>query len=518
MAKITGLGAKHFRSLYNISPSIDLKPITILVGKNSVGKSTFARLLPLLRQSAERKKRSPILWYDDLVDFGSFSQTVTRGENFIELSIRLSDVSNASMKYFPLGFFQLKALFSTAEVTIRLVNEGESTKPSKVTIQLGTNTLTIDFSTSEGPVIFRVNESCYTVPEEYQINLDQGAILPNIKFVNKKRDSSFYDDTSPWSRELVDFIRSQLHGRTGEDKVIRIAKRIMVCDLSDLKESISKIDGPSSWKVLRDEIVSGKKDFVAKKIVEKNIISNIDFLLESINFSLFENLRNVRYIKPLRASAERYYRRADLSVSEIDPEGRNLPIFLDSLSKTQFERFKNWLKEYLGFEVVTKKEGAQIVIQAKTDTDSDFSNVADMGFGVSQILPIAAQLWSSSELQSKSSVRNRPEKYVVIEQPELHLHPELQAKIGNLLAGVIRFEKEHDRKVSTLIIETHSQHLINRLGLLIEKGDLSKDDVSIVVFEPNTEKLGTSVVSVATFDDDGILENWPFGFFEPGTN
>lgn len=60
---------------------IELPPITILVGENSSGKSTFLRSFPLLKQSFRKRKNGPILWagdYDDYVDFGSFPETITR--------------------------------------------------------------------------------------------------------------------------------------------------------------------------------------------------------------------------------------------------------------------------------------------------------------------------------------------------------------------------------------------------------------------------------------------------------
>ncbi|KZY86050.1 hypothetical protein A3749_09470 [Oleiphilus sp. HI0078] len=58
----------------NKSPFIDLKPLTIFVGKNSSGKSSFLRSLPLLRQSVEANTTGPILWFGTYVDFGAFSE------------------------------------------------------------------------------------------------------------------------------------------------------------------------------------------------------------------------------------------------------------------------------------------------------------------------------------------------------------------------------------------------------------------------------------------------------------
>ncbi|WP_289240962.1 AAA family ATPase [Delftia sp.] len=99
MAILKSLGIKNLRSLKNIPP-VPISPITVLIGRNSVGKSTFARIFPLIRQSVERRKKSPILWFGDYVDFGSLSQAVHRGEKEIsfEFSIKLDSNDHVNEK------------------------------------------------------------------------------------------------------------------------------------------------------------------------------------------------------------------------------------------------------------------------------------------------------------------------------------------------------------------------------------------------------------------------------------
>lgn len=75
--RLDSIQLKNLRSLKDTG-FIQLKPITVLVGKNSVGKSTFLRSFPLIRQSCERQKRAPILWYGKLVDFGDFKTALNR--------------------------------------------------------------------------------------------------------------------------------------------------------------------------------------------------------------------------------------------------------------------------------------------------------------------------------------------------------------------------------------------------------------------------------------------------------
>ena len=91
MFHLTAFGVRNLRSLRDTG-LIPVKPITILVGKNSAGKSSFARILPLLKQSAERRRQAPVLWFGRLVDFGSFSDAVS---SFSEVRKRSSSVSNS---------------------------------------------------------------------------------------------------------------------------------------------------------------------------------------------------------------------------------------------------------------------------------------------------------------------------------------------------------------------------------------------------------------------------------------
>ena len=75
---IKALRLRNLRSFPNSQDAsyVDLKPLTVLVGKNSSGKSSFLRSFPLLRQSVEAKTTGPILWYGSYVDFGAFSEAI----------------------------------------------------------------------------------------------------------------------------------------------------------------------------------------------------------------------------------------------------------------------------------------------------------------------------------------------------------------------------------------------------------------------------------------------------------
>lgn len=97
-----------------------------------------------------------------------------------------------------------------------------------------------------------------------------------------------------------------------------------------------------------------------------------------------------------------------------------------------------------------------------------------------------------------------------IEQPELHLHPALQAKLVDVIVNIMQ-NSDNDIR---FIIETHSETIINRLGNLIYKEKLNKDQVGVLIFN---KELGDddTTVQFGNYDEEGYLENWPAGFFEP---
>lgn len=100
-----------------------------------------------------------------------------------------------------------------------------------------------------------------------------------------------------------------------------------------------------------------------------------------------------------------------------------------------------------------------------------------------------------------------------IEQPELHLHPGLQAKLADVFIAAVELARENKIDLR-LIIETHSEVIINRIGHRIANKELNSKDVNVVLFEKEPAALSTKV-SFSDYDEDGFLTNWPIGFLEP---
>ena len=102
---------------------------------------------------------------------------------------------------------------------------------------------------------------------------------------------------------------------------------------------------------------------------------------------------------------------------------------------------------------------------------------------------------------------------MAIEQPELHLHPRFQGMFVDMLDRVVRICHKEKKDVR-IIIETHSETIVNRIGTKIvdESSYLKPTDVNVLLFNGKNEGLD-KYIEPTSYDDEGYLVNWPFGFF-----
>jgi predicted ATPase len=136
-----------------------------------------------------------------------------------------------------------------------------------------------------------------------------------------------------------------------------------------------------------------------------------------------------------------------------------------------------------------------------------------MGYGFSQVLPVIAQCWAAASGFQPSEREPLP-SLIAIEQPELHLHPHYQAKLADMFVGTIQAARGAALETPTLLVETHSEALVSRLGELVEGGKIASEDVVVLLFEADAVNGGTTVRQ-STFSAEGTLTNWPLGFFAP---
>lgn len=539
MLRLTGYGVRNLRALSDTGV-VDLKPITILVGKNSAGKSTFARVLPLLKQSAERRKKAPLLWYGRLVDFGSFAEAVSSlsEEREIELLLRFSSppAHYVGRRNSPTGDTDNTSETSHIDVVMTVGSDGDDSRTVLRSLKLDVYGVKVRVDVeSTREIQLQIGGRASSTPDDARLALGEGAILPLLRLVYKAqlpnatvRDAALFEPP-PRAKLGATQVRSAIslfvHGNTLEERKDEIAERLPLASLSVLLKKCQELSGaPDTW---RSSFNSVSPDSAKLSTLQRSLVLyKLDSLLLELDQATQYFCDGISYLEPLRATAQRYYRREEVSTDELDPKGLNTTFFIQGLSARERESLNEWLNETFGFTLTVKTAGGHSTLNIATGDGAESRNMADVGLGYSQLTPVAIQLWAATRrLQSRAAtsrtrfgftpIRTRDMRaVVVVEQPELHLHPAYQAKLADVLALCVNRGEGDSANRIELIAETHSPNLINRLGELIGEGRLSPEDVQILVFEANERNPNSTKVRRATFDGDGVLQNWPIGFFD----
>lgn len=528
---------ENLRSLHS-TPEIELRPITILVGRNSAGKSTFLRSLALLRQSVEARSSAPILWYGDYVDFGDFASAVSHRDTSKEVHFKFvaEDFTVRTREFDATNYLDYDDYRYTSRArrrreysTIQLdVSLGEQLgRTVRRRIQLSDRSQDISLTASfakDGRVTesFKVNgfELSDLLPG-HAVIFDASDIFSSAILFTNVRDESrtlrrATKPVSAFSSYISALVRSHVDKRILSENLAVEARRMLRYPRLT-KEALRNLSAQSdtvSFKRFYDSLVESKRRDLWQKI---NIACATNYMFQSISDSgdFFRNFFiQTTYLGPARARSERYYRFQELEVSEIAPDGHNLPMFLGSLPSSQLSGFSDWVEELFGFGVSVQRNEGHISIQLIRGELN--VNVADTGYGVSQLLPVLAQIWWSS----KSSMRYRrsrglgaPFYPITMEQPELHLHPAHQAQLADALLNALPDAEDGSRSTPIFVVETHSEALINRLGELIEEKKLSAEDVQVVIFSSDDKNPNSTKIATSKYDESGVLNDWPFGFF-----
>jgi hypothetical protein len=203
---------------------------------------------------------------------------------------------------------------------------------------------------------------------------------------------------------------------------------------------------------------------------------------------------------PIRTSPQRTY---DPVSAEPQPEGSHVPMLLASLSRSaanaQWAVLKSALTEFGSesglfeqIEVIQKGKKESDPFQIGVRSGGPAFNLVDVGYGVSQALPILVDILQPSATN----------EVFLLQQPEVHLHPRAQAELGSFFAREARAR-------GRFVIETHSDYLIDRVRMEVRRRTLRPKDVSLLYFE--RQKQG-AVIHNLELDKDGAIANPPAGY------
>jgi AAA15 family ATPase/GTPase len=519
---ITAIRIENLRSLKDTG-FIQIKPLTVLLGANSSGKSTFLRSFLLFAQSVNKKLRGPISWFDDaMVDFGDFQTAVNREAkekgDTIRFSYKMDNTKDKDMRLYEFERRPRSRKFFSLEASISFVCDSGGTYINEITIQDDTSVIRAFIENRNSMVRFEVDGVELEMEEKLKWNFaTYHSILPTFEHRSKENEKKIGQITMEAMTKFV--------GERCSNK-LRNLERIEVLSAhsrDDKKALLNYLKNNFPIKSFSNYVVNHNWKTNSHEFLKLyGYLCFVRFLgyLPFVDRQLTHFYDKSSYIAPARAEGNRYYRTQGFQISDIDPYGRNLQEFISSLEADQKASYQDFMRRILGLvaDTVGEEGHHSIVLSSEIGT----FNLADVGFGYSQILPIITKLWYITEehkrfhhidefgfffVESPTGVNS------LMEQPELHLHPAYQAKIADAFISTIEKMKGNDRQAN-LIVETHSETIINRIGRRIREKVLDPDDVNVVIFNKTLLDDHTTVEEYS-YNDNGQIKNWPFGFFDP---
>ena len=258
-------------------------------------------------------------------------------------------------------------------------------------------------------------------------------------------------------------------------------------------------------------------DELKLELSEQNLTPQqiLDLTPENIPADYERHLHSVNYLAPLRSTPQRLYRISSENDDSAGITGIQGEFSANVLYHNEevLDDVNLWFEQFeIPYELNVAKLGetslsGEHITIALTDKRTETQvTLADVGYGINQILPVIIEGIASQE----SAI-------LCVEQPEIHLHPRLQANIADLMIDTIANERG---KRKQWIVETHSELLITRIQRRIREGKIGTDDISVLYVDPSddNEVEGSAILRLKMDENGDFVDHWPHGFFDEAFN
>lgn len=230
-------------------------------------------------------------------------------------------------------------------------------------------------------------------------------------------------------------------------------------------------------------------------------LGNDGSLVQDLSLAIRRELEDLRYLGPLRRKPERDYLWNKTSPGDIGSDGSKTmdallaSAFLkDAVQAKVLDGVSAWLKRMkVADRIAARQVGRSTRYELVVSRDGIDANIRDVGIGISQVLPVL----TLAHFAPAGST-------IILEEPEIHLHPLAQAVLAELFV-----ETSRKRKVQ-FIVETHSEHLFRRMQTLIAQQKTTANECAMYFVERANKQAQLRALQV---DDFGAVVNWPEHFF-----
>jgi predicted ATPase len=320
-----------------------------------------------------------------------------------------------------------------------------------------------------------------------------------------------------------------LHQTINEnDRSSRLLLNGETLKLGTVQDVVNKIHGREAFDLAieDDEGVHhwqfcGERSEMSMQATYFDKIENINFtddeLFRLVPFTRYKlkvayTLKSLSYITAERIGPQDLYSLMDKSIIQsVGPKGEyaigrlfqladksiSHEIAIPTAPPTLMRQVEAWMQKFFpgcGIEVAPIDRMNAVTLGIRTSDETDYHRPINVGFGLTQILPILIAVLSANR-----------DDLILIENPEVHLHPAGQALMGQFLALIASTGPQ-------IILETHSDHVLNGIRRAVRQKILKPSQVNLHFFRPKQSELD-QVVS-PQLDQSGNIDEWPDGFFD----
>lgn len=452
--------------------TMKLAPITLIYGPNSSGKSSIIQALMLLKQSITRpSENGGLASTGEYVDLGTYSSMVNNHDTSrdIRFSVEYKPCHSVTNGFsFALGNFFGNSHNRTHDFIYSLSGKECKNKNESFTY------------------LKKISSKVTTKGNKTPIlDLDLVSDLANNEsgnFIKRVVRARTYRFSSSVARDSVASFITRRIGVKGFDANPKLKTVDEIHFRSELNFST-----PSSVSI------DGElKDADGLTIAISNAIAS------DISKELQDKFNTISYLGPLRIHPARLYAPKGDQSGSVGKSGENAARLIYEKSPEISDKINSWFEQFeipyklTAVDIGTEITGSVISLQLEDLRTGVIVGPSDVGFGIGQLLPILVE----------GVVRK--DSTICVEQPEIHLHPRLQAHLANFMIDTA--------KNNQWIIETHSESLILRIQNKIKDKTLSPNDVSIIYVEATP--LGSRVLEIPMDRDGDFMVDWPDGFFD----
>ncbi len=192
---------------------------------------------------------------------------------------------------------------------------------------------------------------------------------------------------------------------------------------------------------------------------------------------------------------------ASVLYSSADERLDDIPLLIKRVPPTLFRQVEAHMSAFFpGFEMDLRPvpRANAVTLGVRTSRDTDFHRPGHTGFGITQVLPVVVAILAA-----------KPDQLVLIENPEVHLHPAGQSQMGAFLAVAANSGIQ-------VLVESHSDHVLNGVRCAVKRRQVDPDSVALYFFRSRheAETSGAAQVESPSIDAHGAITDWPAGFFD----